>query len=136
MFGSEISYDFNEKYWLNLNVIAATRFKKVMMVEIKRLENCEKKRYEKSTLERQSLSEVKKGRGLAIWKKLCLQIVEQSNVIQPKTEKTLNIPSSTVRNIIQRIRESGDISVHMGYGLWQSGRDLIYSPLVPYVSYI
>jgi len=66
MFGSEISYDFNEKYWLNLNVIAATRFKKVMMVEIKRLENCEKKRYEKSTLERQSLSEVKKGRGLAI----------------------------------------------------------------------
>jgi len=63
----------------------------------------------KSTLERQSLSEVKPGRGSAIRKRLDLQIVEQFHNDDPhcKAKKTLIIPSSAAHQKIQKICAQG-----------------------------
>ena len=74
--------------------------------------------YKKSILERQSLSEVKMGRGSPICERLRLLIVEkfQNNIPQCKIAKTLKISSSTVHNIIKRFRESGEIFVRKGQG--------------------
>ena len=72
--------------------------------------------YKKSILERQSLSEVKMGRGSPICERLRLLIVEKSNIPQCKIAKTLKISSSTVHNIIKRFWESGEIFVHKGQG--------------------
>ena len=74
--------------------------------------------YKKSSLERQSLSEVKMGRGSPICERLRLLIVEkfQNNIPQCKIAKTLKISSSTVHNIIKRFRESGEIFVRKGQG--------------------
>ena len=74
--------------------------------------------YKKSILERQSLSEVKMGRGSPICERLHLLIVEkfQNNIPQCKIAKTLKISSSTVHNIIKRFRESGEIFVRKGQG--------------------
>ncbi len=49
------------------------------------------------------------------------KIVEnfKNNVPQPQIAKALQISSSTVHNIIKRLREIGEISVHNGQG-WRS----------------
>ncbi len=61
------------------------------------------------------------GRGSPICKRVCKKIVEnfKNNVPQPQIAKALQISSSTVHNIIKRLREIGEISVHNGQG-WRS----------------
>ncbi len=69
-------------------------------------------------LERQSLSEVKMGRGSPICERVLKKVVEyfKNNVPQCQIAKALQIASSTVHNIIKRFRETGEISVRMGQG--------------------
>ncbi len=75
-------------------------------------------RYKRDVLERQSLSEVKMGRGSPICERVCKKIVEyfKNNVSQRQIAKALQISSSTVHNIIKRFRETGEISVRKGQG--------------------
>ncbi len=70
------------------------------------------KREKQRSLEKQSLSEVKMGRGSPICEKVRKKIVEyfKNNVPQRQIAKVLQISSSTVHNIIKRIRETGEIS--------------------------
>ncbi len=72
--------------------------------------------YKRYVLERQSLSEVKMGRGTPICERVRKKIVEyfKNNVPQRQIAKALQISSSTVDNIIKRFRESGEISVCKG----------------------
>ncbi len=72
----------------------------------------------RDVLERQSLSEVKMGRGSPICERVCKKIVEyfKNNVPQRQIAKDLQISSSTVHNIIKRFRETGEISVRKGQG--------------------
>ncbi len=72
--------------------------------------------YEMDVLERQSLAEVKMGRGSPIGEKVRKKIVEyfKNNVSQRQIAKALQISSSTVHNFIKRFRETGDISVRKG----------------------
>ncbi len=72
----------------------------------------------KAPLERQSLSEVKLGRGSPICERVRKKIVEyfKKNVPQRQIAKALQISSSTVHNIIKRFRETGEISVRKGQG--------------------
>lgn len=74
--------------------------------------------YKNSILKRQSLSKVKMHGGSPIREKLSLKILEQfqRNVPQRKIAKILNIPPSTVHHIIERFRESGEISLCTGQG--------------------
>ncbi len=74
--------------------------------------------YERDVLERQSLSEVKMGRGSPICESVRKKIVEyfKNNVPQHQIAKALQISSSTVHNIIKRFRETGEISVRKGQG--------------------
>ncbi len=74
--------------------------------------------YKRDVLERQSLSEVKMGRGSPICERVCKKIVEyfKNNVPQYQIAKSLQISSSTVHNIIKRFKESGEISVREGLG--------------------
>ncbi len=74
--------------------------------------------YKRDVLERQSLSEVKMGRGSSICKSMCKKIVEyfKNNVPQHQIAKALQISSSTVHNVIKRFRETGEISVPKGQG--------------------
>ncbi len=74
--------------------------------------------YKKDVLERQSLSEIKMGRGSPICERMRKKIVEyfNNNVPQRQIAKALQISSSTVKNIIKRFRETGEISVHKGQG--------------------
>ncbi len=74
--------------------------------------------YKRDVLERQSLSEVKMGRGSPICERVCKKIVEyfKNNVPQRQIAKALQISSSTVHNIIKRFRETGEISVRKGQG--------------------
>ncbi len=69
-------------------------------------------------LERQSLSEVKMGRGSPICERVLKKIVEhfKNNVPQCQIAKALQISSSTVHNIIKGFRETGEISVRKGQG--------------------
>ncbi len=69
-------------------------------------------------LERQSLSEVKMGRGSLICERVHKKIVEyfKNNVPQHQIAKALQISSYTVHNIIKRFRETGEISVRKGQG--------------------
>ncbi len=69
-------------------------------------------------LERQSLSEVKMGKGSSICERVRKKIVEyfKNNVLQCQIAKALQISSSTVHNIIKRFRETGEISVCKGQG--------------------
>ncbi len=62
--------------------------------------------YKRDVLERQSLSEVKMGRGSPICERVRKKIVPQRQIA-----KALQISSSTVHNIIKRFRETGEISV-------------------------
>ncbi len=73
--------------------------------------------YKRDVLERQSLSEVKMGRGSPICERVRKKIVEyfKNNVPQRQIAKALQISSSTV-HIIKRFRETGEISVHKGQG--------------------
>ncbi len=66
--------------------------------------------YKRDVLERQSLSEVKMGRGSPICKRVCKKIEEyfKNNLRQCQIAKALQISSSTVHNI-KRFRETGDI---------------------------
>ncbi len=61
--------------------------------------------YKRDVLKRQSLSEVKIGRGSPICES-CEKIVEyfKNNVPQRQIAKALQIPSTTVYNIIRRFR--------------------------------
>ncbi len=72
--------------------------------------------YKRDVLERQSLSEVKMGRGSPICERVRKNIVEyfKNNVPQCQIAKSLQISSSTVHNIINRFRETGEISVRKG----------------------
>ncbi len=74
--------------------------------------------YKRDVLKRQSLSEVKMGRGSPICERMRKNIVEyfRNNVPQCQIPKTLKISSSTVHNIIKRFRETGQISVRKGQG--------------------
>ncbi len=74
--------------------------------------------YKTDVLERQSLSEVKMGRGSPICERVRKKIVEyfKNNVPQCQIAKALQISSSTVHNIIKTFRETGEISVHKGQG--------------------
>ncbi len=74
--------------------------------------------YKRDVLERQSLSEVKMGRGSPICERVRKKIVEyfKNNVPQRQIAKALQNSSSTVHNIIKRFRETGEISVHKGQG--------------------
>ncbi len=67
--------------------------------------------YKKDVLERQSLAEVKMGRGSPICEKVRTKIVEyfKNNIPQCQIAKALQISSSTVHNIIKRFREIGEI---------------------------
>ncbi len=71
--------------------------------------------YKRDVFKRQSLSEVKMGRGSPICERVRKKIV-QNNVPQRQIAKALPISSSTVHNIIKRFRETGEISVHKGQG--------------------
>ena len=125
------------KYWLILDFMRATHSKKAATGSNKRPEklnvhirnswrtNLKLLRsignmigYKKSLSERQSLSEVKMGRGSPIPPMLRRKIVEQyrKEVSQRKIAKSLKLSSSVVNNIIQRFRESGTISVCKGQG--------------------
>ncbi len=70
--------------------------------------------YKRDVLERQSLSEVKMGRGSPICERVHKKIVEynKNNVPQRKIAKALQISSSTAIDIIIRFRETGEISMH------------------------
>ncbi len=72
----------------------------------------------RDVLERQSLSEVKMGRGSPICERVRKKIVEyfNNNVPQRQIAKALQISSSTMHNIIKRFRETGEISVRKGQG--------------------
>ncbi len=74
--------------------------------------------YKRDVLERQSLSEVKMGRGSPICERVRKKIVEyfKNNFPQRQIVKALQISSSTVHNIIKRFRETGEISVCKGQG--------------------
>ncbi len=74
--------------------------------------------YKRDVLERQSLSEVKMGRGSPICERERKKIVEyfKNNVPQYQIAKALQISSSIVHNIIKRFRETGEISQHKGRG--------------------
>ncbi len=74
--------------------------------------------YKRDVLERQSLSEVKMGRGSPICERVRKRIVEyfKNNVPQRQIAKALQISSSMVHNIIKRFRETGEISVRKGQG--------------------
>ncbi len=74
--------------------------------------------YKRDFLERQSLSEVKMGRGSPICERVNKKIVEyfKINVAQSQIAKTLQISSSTVHKIIKRLIETGEISVRKGQG--------------------
>ncbi len=68
--------------------------------------------YKRDVLERQSLSEVKTGRGSPICERVRRKIVDffKNNIPQSQIAKALQISSSTVHNIIKRFRETGEIS--------------------------
>ncbi len=74
--------------------------------------------YKRDVLERQSLSEVKLGRGSPICERVHKNVVEyfKNNVPQRQIAQALQISSSTVHNIIKRFRETGEISVCKGQG--------------------
>ncbi len=74
--------------------------------------------YKRDVLERQSVSEIKRGRGSPICERVCKKIVEyfKNNVPQHQIATALQISSSTVHNIIIRFRETGEISVRKGHG--------------------
>ncbi len=74
--------------------------------------------YKRDVLERQSLSEVKMGRGSPTCERVRKKIVEyfKNNFPQRQIAKALQISSSTVHNIIKRFTETGDISVRKGQG--------------------
>ncbi len=74
--------------------------------------------YKRDVLERQSLSEVKMGRGSPICERVHKNIVEyfKINIPQCQIAKALQISSYTVHNIIKRFRETGEISVRTGQG--------------------
>ncbi len=74
--------------------------------------------YKRDVLERQSLSEVKMGRGSPICERVRKKIVEyfKNNVPQRQIAKALQMSSSTVHNIIKRFRETGETSVRKGQG--------------------
>ena len=78
--------------------------------------------YKRDVLERQSLSEVKMGRGSPICERVRKKIVE-NNVPQHQIAKALQISSSTVHNIIKRFRKTGEISV-------RKAEDLYWMPVV------
>ncbi len=73
--------------------------------------------YKRNVLERQSLSEVKMGRGSPICERVHTNIVKYfKNVPQRQIAKALQISSYTVHNIIKIFRETGEISVGKGQG--------------------
>ncbi len=74
--------------------------------------------YKRDVLERQSLSEVKMGRGSPICERVHKKMWNtlKTTFLNVKIAKALQISSSTVHNIIKRFRETGEISVRKGQG--------------------
>ncbi len=74
--------------------------------------------YKRDVLERQSLSDVKMGRGSPICERVRKKFVIyfKNNIPQYQIAKALQISSSTAHNIIKRFRETGEISVRKGQG--------------------
>ncbi len=74
--------------------------------------------YKRDVLERQSISEVKIGRGSPICERVRKKIVEyfKNNAPQRQIAKALQISSSTVHNISKTFRETGEISVRKEQG--------------------
>ncbi len=77
--------------------------------------------YTQDVLERQSLSELKMGRGSPICERVRVKRLWKITFLDVKLQKNLPISSSTVYNIIKRFRETGEISVRVG----QSRRSLL-----------
>ncbi len=77
----------------------------------------------KDVLERQSLSEVKLGRGSPICERLHQIFLEyfKNNIPQREIAKALQISSYTVHNVIKIFRETGKIYVRKGQD-WRSSR--------------
>ncbi len=67
--------------------------------------------YKRDVLERQSLSELKMGKGSPICERVRKKIVEyfKNNAPQHQIAKALQISSSTVHNIIRSFRETGEV---------------------------
>ncbi len=66
--------------------------------------------YKRDVLERQSLSEVKMGKGSPICERVCKKMEYfKNNFPQRQIAKALQISLSTVHNIIKRLRETGQI---------------------------
>ncbi len=87
--------------------------------------------YKRDVLERQSLSEVKMGRGSPIGERVCKKIVEyfENNIPQRQIAKALLISSSTVHIIIiKRFRETGEISVRKGQALRPLLNAVVFGP--------
>ncbi len=74
--------------------------------------------HKRDVLEKQSLSEVKMGRGSPICERVRKKIVEyfKNNVPQHQISKALQISSYKVHNIIRGFKETGEISVRKGQG--------------------
>ncbi len=74
--------------------------------------------YKRDVFERQSLSEVKMGRGSPICERVRKKIVDyfKNNFHQRQIAKALQISSSTVHYIIKRFIETGQISLRKGQG--------------------
>ncbi len=74
--------------------------------------------YKMDVFKRQSLSEVKMGRGSPICERVREKNVEyfKNNVPQCQIAKALQISLSTVHNIIKRFREAAEISMNKGQG--------------------
>ncbi len=74
--------------------------------------------YKRHVFGRQSLSEIKMGRGSPICERVDKKIVEyfKNNVPQRQIAKALQVSSSTVYNIIKRFRETREISACKGQG--------------------
>ncbi len=83
--------------------------------------------YKIDVLERQSLSEVNMGRGSPICERVHKKIVEyfKNNVPQRQIAKALQISSSTVHNIIKRLRETGE-----SLCVRDKAKDLCWMPVV------
>ncbi len=86
--------------------------------------------YKRDVLERQSLSELKMGRGSPICERVRKKIMEyfKNNVPQCQIAKALQISSSTVHNIIKRFRETGEISVRKGQGRRRCWMPVVFGP--------
>ncbi len=86
--------------------------------------------YKRDVLVRQSLSEVKMGRGSPICERVHKKMWNTLKTIflNVKLQKALQISSSTVHNIIKRFRETREISVRKGQGRRPLLMPMVFGP--------